>query len=63
MIVLLPLLGALSLLAVPAGPTPNGLPCGFQLIGRPFSEARLYQLGHAYEMETRFSDTLPAVHS
>ncbi len=50
-------------LAVPAGPTPNGLPCGFQLIGRPFSEARLYQLGHAYEMETRFSETLPAVHS
>ena len=50
-------------LAVPAGPTPNGLPCGFQLIGRPFSEARLYQLGHAYEMETRFSDTLPTVHS
>jgi aspartyl-tRNA(Asn)/glutamyl-tRNA(Gln) amidotransferase subunit A len=53
----------LPALAVPAGATPNGLPCGFQLIGRPFAEARLYQLGHAYEQETNFAAQAPTVHS
>jgi aspartyl-tRNA(Asn)/glutamyl-tRNA(Gln) amidotransferase subunit A len=53
----------LPALAVPAGATPNGLPCGFQLIGRPFAEGRLYQLGHAYEQETNFAAQAPSVHS
>ncbi len=53
----------LPALSVPAGFTPNGLPCGFQLIGRPFAEARLYQLGHAYEAATGFTEQVPAVHS
>ena len=51
----------LPALSVPAGFTPNGLPCGFQLIGRPFAEARLYRLGHAYEGETNFSAHRPPV--
>jgi aspartyl-tRNA(Asn)/glutamyl-tRNA(Gln) amidotransferase subunit A len=53
----------LPALSVPAGFTPNGLPCGFQLIGRPFAEARLYQLGQAFEAETDYTAQVPAVHS
>ena len=53
----------LPALSIPAGFSANGMPCGFQLIGRPFSEARLYQLGHAYELATGFTERVPAVHS
>ena len=53
----------LPALSVPAGFSANGLPCGFQLIGRPFAEARLYQLGHAYESATGFTAQVPGVHS
>ena len=51
----------LPALSVPAGFTPNGLPCGFQLIGRPFAEARLYRLGHAYEGAADFAARRPPV--
>ena len=51
----------LPALSVPAGFTPNGLPCGYQLIGRPFAEAKLYRLGHAYEKATDFSTRRPPV--
>lgn len=51
----------LPALSVPAGFTTNGLPCGFQLIGRPFAEGRLYQLGHAYETATNFTAQVPGV--
>jgi len=46
----------LPALAVPGGATSNGLPCGFQLIGRPFSETGLYRIAHAYEMQAGFPD-------
>jgi aspartyl-tRNA(Asn)/glutamyl-tRNA(Gln) amidotransferase subunit A len=46
-------------LAVPCGFTANGLPAGFQLMGRPFSEARLFQLGHAYQGVTDWHTHLP----
>jgi aspartyl-tRNA(Asn)/glutamyl-tRNA(Gln) amidotransferase subunit A len=36
-------------LAVPCGATGNGLPNAFQLVGRPFAEALLFQAGTAYE--------------
>jgi len=39
-------------LAVPCGFQPGGLPCAFQLIGKPFDEALLLRLGHAYQRET-----------
>jgi aspartyl-tRNA(Asn)/glutamyl-tRNA(Gln) amidotransferase subunit A len=42
----------LPALSVPGGFTPNGLPCGFQVIGRPFAEALLYRIGAAYEKES-----------
>ena len=46
-------------LAVPCGFTANGLPAGFQLMGRPFSEAQLFQLGHAYQGETDWHTRVP----
>ncbi|MEE8173478.1 MAG: amidase [Alphaproteobacteria bacterium] len=46
-------------LAVPCGFTANGLPAGFQLMGRPFSEAQLFQLGHAYQGVTDWHTHLP----
>lgn len=39
----------LPALAVPAGTTSNGLPTGFQLVGRPFAEASLFQTAAAFE--------------
>jgi aspartyl-tRNA(Asn)/glutamyl-tRNA(Gln) amidotransferase subunit A len=36
-------------MSIPCGFTPAGLPIGLQLIGRPFEEARLFQVAHGYE--------------
>ena len=36
-------------MSVPAGLSPEGLPLGLQLIGRPFEEETLFALGHAIE--------------
>ncbi len=46
-------------LAVPCGFQPHGLPCAFQLIGRPFDEALLLRLGHAYQGATDWHARLP----
>ncbi|MDN4525041.1 amidase [Fictibacillus fluitans] len=42
-------------LSVPCGFSSDGLPVGLQLIGKPFSEARLYQVGAAFEQEASLS--------
>jgi aspartyl-tRNA(Asn)/glutamyl-tRNA(Gln) amidotransferase subunit A len=42
-------LNGLPSLSVPCGTTSSGLPCGLQLIGRPFDELTLYRCGYAYE--------------
>ena len=47
-------------LAVPCGFQPHGLPCAFQLIGRPFDEALLLRLGHAYQRATDWHARAPA---
>jgi aspartyl-tRNA(Asn)/glutamyl-tRNA(Gln) amidotransferase subunit A len=36
-------------ISIPCGLTPDGLPVGFQLTGRPFAEAEILRLGHAFE--------------
>jgi aspartyl-tRNA(Asn)/glutamyl-tRNA(Gln) amidotransferase subunit A len=48
-------------LAVPCGFTADGLPAGFQLMGRPFSEAQLFQLGHAYQGATDWHQRVPDI--
>lgn len=39
----------LPALSMPAGFTEDGLPTGIQIIGRPFDEATVLNVGHAYE--------------
>jgi aspartyl-tRNA(Asn)/glutamyl-tRNA(Gln) amidotransferase subunit A len=46
-------------LSVPCGFTANGLPCSFQLVGRPFDEATLYRAARAYERETGCTNRAP----
>lgn len=50
----------LPALSMPAGFTDNGLPVAFQLIGRPFAEARLLQLGNAFQQATDWHRKSPA---
>ncbi|MCW2886629.1 MAG: amidase [Streptosporangiaceae bacterium] len=40
-------------LAVPAGFTSTNLPVGIDLLGRPFTEEMLFQVGYAYEQGTK----------
>lgn len=42
----------LPALSVPCGFTANAMPAAFQLIGRPFAEATLLWVGHAYQGAT-----------
>ena len=49
----------LPALSVPCGFTSDALPVGMQLIGRPFSEAALFRLGHAYQQVSRWHLTPP----
>jgi aspartyl-tRNA(Asn)/glutamyl-tRNA(Gln) amidotransferase subunit A len=42
----------LPALSVPCGFDGNGAPIGLQLVGRPFDEAMLYRIGHAYQGAT-----------
>lgn len=51
----------LPALALPCGFTDGDLPCGMQLIGRPFSEALLYRIGAAYQGATDWHDRVPPV--
>src|SRR5262249_29302483 len=47
--------------SVPCGFTPNGLPVGFQLVGRPFDEALLFRAARAYERETGWARQAPSI--
>ncbi len=46
-------------MSLPAGPTADGLPTGFQLIGRPFDESTLFRLGGALELAAPWWHELP----
>jgi aspartyl-tRNA(Asn)/glutamyl-tRNA(Gln) amidotransferase subunit A len=48
-------------LSVQAGFTKSGMPIGMQLLGRPFDEATLFALGHAYQSATDFHLKAPAL--
>jgi Asp-tRNA(Asn)/Glu-tRNA(Gln) amidotransferase A subunit family amidase len=49
----------LPALSVPCGFTPDGLPVGLQLGGRPFDEATVLRAGHAYEQAAGWSPRPP----
>jgi aspartyl-tRNA(Asn)/glutamyl-tRNA(Gln) amidotransferase subunit A len=51
----------LPALALPCGFTPGNLPCGMQLIGRPFAEGQLYRMGAAYQGATDWHTRTPPV--
>lgn len=51
----------LPALSVPCGFTDDGLPTGLQLVGRPFAEATLLQVAHAYERATDWSRRAPSL--
>jgi aspartyl-tRNA(Asn)/glutamyl-tRNA(Gln) amidotransferase subunit A len=51
----------LPALALPCGFTPGNLPCGMQLIGRPFAEGQLYRIGAAYQGATDWHTRTPPV--
>ena len=46
-------------LSLPCGFDRNGAPIGLQLVGRPFDEALLYRIGHAYQGATDFHARVP----
>lgn len=48
-------------LALPAGFLDDGMPTGMQLVGRPFSEALLLRLGHAYQQVTDWHTRAPGI--
>jgi len=48
-------------LALPAGTGKAGMPAGFQIVGSPFDEATLLDLGELYQSRTRFHRAHPAV--
>ena len=51
----------LPALSVPCGFTPDGLPIGLQLVGRPFDEPTVLRAGHAYEQATEWHRRRPTV--
>ncbi|TMR09446.1 amidase [Nonomuraea turkmeniaca] len=40
--------------SVPAGFTPDGLPVGVQIVGRPFDDARVLRVARAFEQATQY---------
>jgi len=48
-------------LSVPVGFSRAGLPLGMQVIGRPFSEALVHRVGHAYEQATQWGNQHPVL--
>lgn len=48
-------------LSLPCGQAQNGLPIGFQLLGKPFDEAGLLRSGYAYEQTQEWHNARPGV--
>ena len=54
-------IGGVPAASVPCGFTSEGLPIGLQLAGRPFEDARVLQVAHAYEQATDWHTRRPPV--
>ena len=48
-------------LAVPAGFSKAGLPLSIQIVGKPYTEALLYRIAHAYEQASGWVERHPAL--
>jgi amidase len=48
-------------ISVPCGFTPDGLPVGLQIVGRPHADFAVLQLAHAFEQATMFYKQRPTV--
>jgi len=48
-------------LALPCGFSSSGLPLGLQIAGRPFDDATVLRIGHAYEQATRWFERHPSL--
>lgn len=51
----------LPALSLPCGFAPDGRPVGLQLVGRPFDEATVLRVGHAYEQAAGWHRRRPAL--
>jgi aspartyl-tRNA(Asn)/glutamyl-tRNA(Gln) amidotransferase subunit A len=51
----------LPALALPCGFSSDGLPLSLQLAGRPFDEATIFRVAHAYERATEWHQRRPPV--
>jgi aspartyl-tRNA(Asn)/glutamyl-tRNA(Gln) amidotransferase subunit A len=47
--------------AVPVGFSASGLPLAMQIVGKPWTEALLYRVAHAYEQATQWKDRHPVL--
>lgn len=51
----------LPAISIPCGFTGSGMPIGLQIIGRPWDEATVLRLAHAYEQATAWHKRMPAL--
>lgn len=58
-----PSLTGLPALSVPCGFSPDGLPIGMQIIGKPFAEATVLRVGHQYQQVTSWHTREPDLHA
>jgi aspartyl-tRNA(Asn)/glutamyl-tRNA(Gln) amidotransferase subunit A len=54
-------LTGLPAIAIPCGFTSTGLPIGLQIAGRPFDEATVLRVAHAYEQQTDWHRRQPSI--
>ena len=54
-------LAGLPAISIPCGFSLNGLPIGFQIIGKPFDERGILQLAYAYEQSTPWHKMKPMI--
>ena len=47
--------------SVPCGVDSNGLPIGFQIVGRPFGEARILKVADAHQRDTDWHERVPSL--